>query len=204
MSDFFDERFFKRLKLRKKRCVLQVRANIVAIDETFERLKLPVDHFLRIRRKRTQLIEQEAHFALLTHTGREFRASSTEFSTISADYENRTIVTMPIARASVDLRADRRYMVNVAGALQVEGLATDVYVITVLDISRSDLRVSCPISVPAGSRVTVTACQANIIGEVRYTREVGPNEFWLGIKADKGADGGLDLTPFLQPITRCL
>lgn len=109
---------------------------------------------------------------------------------------------MPGIRTLIDLRADRRYMVNVAGVLRVEGLAMGVYVVTVLDVSKSGLRVSCPISVPAGTRVEVTCCDTNIIGEVRYAREVGANEFWLGIRADKGT--GVDLTSFLQPTARCL
>lgn len=95
-------------------------------------------------------------------------------------------------------------MVNVAGVLRVQGIGTNVYVITVLDVSRSGLRVSCPITVPAGSRVEVTACDTDISGEVRYVRDVGTREFWLGIRADKGAGEGIDLTSFLQPIARCL
>jgi len=111
---------------------------------------------------------------------------------------------MPSIRTPIDLRADRRYLVDVGGVLQVEGLATNVYVVRVINISRSGLRVSCPISVSVGSRVEVTSCHTSIVGEVRYTREVDVSEFWLGIRADKATDGGLDLTAFLQPIARYL
>jgi hypothetical protein len=97
-------------------------------------------------------------------------------------------------RTPINLRANGRFMLNVAGVLEVKGLAANIYIITVLDIARCGLRVTCPVSVPVGSRVVVTSCHTDIVGEVRNTRAMGVNEFWLDIKADTGADGGLDLT----------
>jgi hypothetical protein len=96
----------------------------------------------------------------------------------------------------IDLRADKRYIVNVGGILEVEGLPQDTYDVTVRDVSRSGLRVSSPISIPAGTRVAVTSGQTNIVGEVRYARAVGVKEFWLGIKVDLSPSGGIDLAAF--------
>lgn len=104
--------------------------------------------------------------------------------------------------SNIDLRVDRRYTVNLGGVLQIEGVPASVYVVTVLDVSKSGLRVSCPISVPVGSRVSVACWNTNISGEVRYTREVALDEFHIGIKA--AGSSGLDLTLFLLPIARCL
>jgi hypothetical protein len=88
----------------------------------------------------------------------------------------------------VDLREGGRYMVDVAGILQVEG---NVHVVRILDVSGSSLRVSCAISIPVGSRVVVTSCHTDVVGEVQNARAVGVKEFWLSIKVDKAADGGL-------------
>jgi hypothetical protein len=98
----------------------------------------------------------------------------------------------------VDLREGGRYVVDVAGILQVEG---NVYVVRVLDVSGSSLRVRSAISIPVGSRVVVTSCHTDIVGEVQNARAMGVKEFWLDIRADKAADGGFDLTPFLGLIT---
>jgi len=106
------------------------------------------------------------------------------------------------ARSNIDLRADRRYTVDVGGVLQVEGVPTAVYVVTVMDVSKLGLRVSCPVSIPVGTRVEVGCCDTTIFGQVRYASEVGPNDFYLGIRADKNGDGGLDLTLFMLPIAR--
>ena len=103
---------------------------------------------------------------------------------------------------SIDLRADRRYTVDVGGVLRIEGVPASVYVGTVLDFSKSGLRVRCPIPIPVGARVAVECCNTQISGIVRYAREEAPDEFTVGIKA--AGTGGLDLTLFLLPIARCL
>lgn len=103
--------------------------------------------------------------------------------------------------ASVDLRADRRFSVDLGGVLQVKGSGIAIYVVTVRDISKSGLRVSCPASLPDGTRVEVACCDTIIAGEVRYSREVFADDFYIGIKADQG---GIDLRAFLKPIARCV
>jgi hypothetical protein len=66
--------------------------------------------------------------------------------------------------SGIDLRADRRYTVDVGGVLQIEGIPASVYVVTVLDVSKSGLRVSCPVSIPVGAQVTVACCNTSISG----------------------------------------
>jgi len=100
--------------------------------------------------------------------------------------------------SNIDLRADRRFNIEVAGVLQVVGTASAVYVVTVLDVSKSGVRVSCPDSLSEGTRVEVACCDTCISGSVRYSREVAAGEFYVGIKA--GTD--IDLAPFLEPIVR--
>ena len=102
----------------------------------------------------------------------------------------------------IELRADRRYTVDVSGVLRIEGVRAGIYAVTVLDVSKTGLRIGCPISMPVGTQVTVACCNAKISGEVRYAREVAPDEFTVGIKA--AANDGIDLTLFLLPIARCL
>ena len=106
---------------------------------------------------------------------------------------------MRSAPQTIDLRADRRFTVEVGGVLQVEGSASSVYVITVRDISKSGLRVSCPVGLREGIRVEVDCCQTRIEGEVRYCQEVFADDFCIGIKADRS---NIDLAPFIEPIVR--
>lgn len=104
--------------------------------------------------------------------------------------------------SKIDLRADRRYTVDIGGVLRIEGGPASVYVVTVLDVSKSGLRVSCPVSIPVGTHVAVACCNTSIFGEIRYAREVAVDEFTIGIKAL--GSGGVDLTLFLLPIARSL
>src|SRR5579862_9768238 len=80
---------------------------------------------------------------------------------------------------SIDLRADRRFHVEVGGVLQVDKKATDIFVVTILDVSRSGFRVGCPVFVPVGTGVTLSACNTTNSGEVRYCQEVNIDEFVL-------------------------
>jgi hypothetical protein len=84
----------------------------------------------------------------------------------------------------MDKRLDRRFPVEEAAVMRVEGKTGAVYVVTVLDVSRSGLRISCPISLPLETRVNLKCHGAEISGEVRYARNVGYYGFHLGIKAN--------------------
>lgn len=122
-----------------------------------------------------------------------------------------TLSTIPLRRPGhagawqspypyIDLRADRRFHIEVAGLLQYEGMPGAIYVITVLDISRFGLRVHCPVPLSPGLRVEVSACGSRISSTVRYCTPSDDYEFYIGIKADEP----VNLLPFLQPIAQNL
>jgi hypothetical protein len=111
----------------------------------------------------------------------------------------RSGVAVRSALSRIDLRADRRFTVEVGGVLHVEGSTSAVYVVTVRDISKSGLRISCPVPLRDGIRIEVDCCHTRVAGEVRYCREVFADEFHVGIKAD---ERGIDLAPFLESILR--
>ncbi|HLX44112.1 MAG TPA: hypothetical protein VKR43_11790 [Bryobacteraceae bacterium] len=100
----------------------------------------------------------------------------------------------------MEKRSDRRYPIEEAAVMRVEGVAGGVYVVTVLDVSKLGLRVSCPVALPLGTRVKVSCHGADIIGEIRYARDVERDGYYLGILADALAraghlqDGEIDLT----------
>jgi hypothetical protein len=100
----------------------------------------------------------------------------------------------------IDLRADRRFHVEVAGLLQYGGIPGAIYVITVLDISRFGMRTQSPVPLSAGLRVEVSACGSTISGTVRYCTPTDDCEFHIGIQADEP----VNLLPFLQPIAQNL
>lgn len=101
-------------------------------------------------------------------------------------------------------RRDERHPVIEPGLLRVEGSPPNGYVVMVLDVSKTGLRVSCSSALPTDTRVEVKARGAGIRGEVRYARNVGPAEYHLGIKVDdasngaRSEDGELDLTLLFQ------
>jgi hypothetical protein len=93
-----------------------------------------------------------------------------------------------------EVRSEIRFPVDLGAVLQVEGDPTAICVVTILDVSKSGMRASCPVSIQAGARVEVTCCYATISGEVRYVREVSDDEFHVGIKVEPAAGVDLDLT----------
>ncbi len=100
---------------------------------------------------------------------------------------------------------DKRFPLIQPGVMHIEGRPGDAYVVTVLDVSKSGLRVSCSSALPIDTRVEVKCRGAAVLGDVRYSRNVGRDEFHLGIKAhdiSAGArpeDGQLDLTVLFRP-----
>lgn len=74
-------------------------------------------------------------------------------------------------------------MVEMPGLLRLHETRGGIYAVTVLDVSQSGLRVSCPRLIMSGVRVEVTCRDVTIVGIVRYARDVG-DEIHLGIEAD--------------------
>lgn len=89
----------------------------------------------------------------------------------------------PPSSENLGQRRHDRYVVETPGILRLQNTRGGIYVITVLDVSKSGLRINCPTAVPYGSRVEVQCKGAKVFGTVRYTREVG-YEFHVGIEAD--------------------
>ena len=102
-------------------------------------------------------------------------------------------------------RRHERFSFEKPGILRLEHVHGGLYLITVLDLSRSGLRINCPKAVARETRVEVQCLGRRVSGVVRYTREVGPREFHVGIEADRAetngvvwSDGTLDLTALFQ------
>lgn len=89
----------------------------------------------------------------------------------------------PLAETVDTKRREMRTPVDAAALVRVAGadLPRDV---TVLDVSQSGLRMRCQTALQMGTRVELLYRDATISGEVRYSREVGPDEFNMGISVD--------------------
>lgn len=110
-----------------------------------------------------------------------------------------TLLDGQFSATSEPTRREPRYSVNISGLLRVPGIKGAFYAITILDVSRSGLRIQSPRAVDAGRKVEVISRDARVAGEVRYSRQVAADEFHLGIHAGPngnvlGQTGPLDLT----------
>ena len=109
----------------------------------------------------------------------------------------------PAADSVQPKRKEPRSPVSAAASLRIEG-GSHLQSVTVLDVSRSGLRVRSGTAVNTGSRVEVLYGNVTVLGEVRYARELAPDEFNIGVSADcmAGGDqvrnGDLDLTMLFQ------
>jgi hypothetical protein len=90
----------------------------------------------------------------------------------------------PDADAIQTKRKEPRNEVTAAACLRTVN-GEDLHQVTVLDVSRSGLRVRSAIGMATGARVEVTYGDVTIAGEVRYARELAPDEFNMGINADR-------------------
>jgi hypothetical protein len=101
----------------------------------------------------------------------------------------------------MEQRQSTRYHVEVPAIMRVQG-KPGPFLITILDVSESGLRVSSSSAVQEGSKITITTRGATITGEVRYARSVD-YEFHLGVQADGASaegfsNGKFDLTTLFQ------
>ena len=88
----------------------------------------------------------------------------------------------PIGKAPPsEKRREPRYPCNDAVAVRVLSIGTRHYPATVLDVSRSGVRLELYIPIAKGSEVEITArSQAVIFGEIRYCRRAG-DSFHAGV-----------------------
>jgi hypothetical protein len=98
-------------------------------------------------------------------------------------------------------RTAERFAVKVPGILKIPSARSGTYLITVLDASRTGLRVSCSLAIPSGTPVEIKVLGATIKGTARYARDFD-REYHVGIEAEslepqpQGAESGeLDLIP---------
>jgi len=61
------------------------------------------------------------------------------------------------------------------------------FLVTILDFSKSGVRVSCSSSVPEERRVTIMYRGLHLTGIARYCRPVRADEFHIGVEADGGS-----------------
>jgi hypothetical protein len=80
-------------------------------------------------------------------------------------------------------RRHRRFAMEMAGLLRIAGIAGGIYMISVMDVSKSGLRIQCPRALDAGTRVEIQCRDFSIFGEIRYSRGMAADEFHLGIEA---------------------
>jgi hypothetical protein len=103
-------------------------------------------------------------------------------------------------------RRHRRFEMDMAGLLRISGIAGGIYMITVLDVSKSGLRIQCSRALDHGTRVEIQCHNFSIFGEIRYSRGMAAEEFHLGIEATEVRtaagllSGEVDLLP-LFPVT---
>ena len=80
-------------------------------------------------------------------------------------------------------RTHERVTIKVPALLRVPETRSGTYLVTVLDASKTGLRLSCPSALAAGTRVEVRVQGTTVLGIARYTREVD-REFHVGIEAE--------------------
>ncbi len=84
--------------------------------------------------------------------------------------------------------------------MRITGERGGVYVVTILDVSKTGMRISGSVALKSDTHVEIMCRGERISGTVRYARNVGREEFHLGFRADddstgpKSAEGDLDLT----------
>lgn len=93
------------------------------------------------------------------------------------------------SRCAADLRSETRYIVDRPALLRVEG--SRPYLITILDVSRNGLRVSCPEQLAAGIEVSIRLCNVDVPGEIRYAHIALDGEYHLGIRTAPDRDSQL-------------
>lgn len=82
----------------------------------------------------------------------------------------------PVGR---EIRLDERFEVRIPATLRVSDGIGPLYMIEIVDVSRSGLRLRSERGVPPGTRVEINCRGQSISGEVRYCRHVGLEEYYM-------------------------
>jgi hypothetical protein len=168
------------------------RASARVLDTSRDGLKLRVSEFLHPGATIQVRVTDTVSFG-------EVRYCQPAGSAFHVGVQIRDSFAAPAAGSLQPKRKEPRSAVSAIANLRING-APVVHAVTVLDVSRSGLRIRAGIPVPTGSRVDVLYGNVTVSGEIRYARELAPDEFNMGINADcvTGGDqvpeGDLDLT----------
>jgi len=82
----------------------------------------------------------------------------------------------------MDQRQSTRFKVAASAIMRVQGKAGP-FLVTILDVSTSGLRVSSSSSFPSGTGVTLTFRKTEMKGQIRYSRPFG-GQAHLGVQVD--------------------
>ena len=103
------------------------------------------------------------------------------------------------ARESMDKRQSFRFPIEASAIMRVQG-KPGPFLVTILDVSSSGIRVSASTVFPPGTNVTIAYRKTEMMGQIRYSRRVEGNEIHVGIQVDAVAgalaeseNGELDL-----------
>jgi hypothetical protein len=110
-----------------------------------------------------------------------------------------TPITMNPAYSKVmDKRLSPRYRIEASAIMRVQG-RSGPFLVTLLDVSTSGLRLSSPTAFAPGSKVTIKCLGAEVTGEIRYSRPVEGPTFHIGVLAESVSGGGeVDLVRLLR------
>jgi hypothetical protein len=109
---------------------------------------------------------------------------------------------------SMDQRQSFRFQVEASAIMRVHG-KPGPFLVTILDVSASGVRVSSSTVFPAGTKVTLTCRKTEMAGEIRYSRKVEGDGTHVGIQVDSVAgslaeseNGELDLVRLFKELIR--
>jgi hypothetical protein len=106
--------------------------------------------------------------------------------------------------SKVEDRRHARYELQEPGFLRILGPPGGAFVITILDVSKRGMRIRCSRPLPEGTRVEVRCRNTPIIGEVRYTHGIDPEDVYMGVlaKSVAGVSADIDLTLLFPDLIR--
>jgi PilZ domain len=100
--------------------------------------------------------------------------------------------------AHMEQRQSPRYGIDAPAIMRVQG-RPGPFLVTLLDVSSSGLRMSSPSAFPVGAKVAIKCLGVEIAGEIRYARPVDDGSFHIGVLAEAVSGAGdLDLVRLLR------
>lgn len=94
-----------------------------------------------------------------------------------------TFARTPASAQTSEQRTQNRVAVRIPAILRLPEVRGGIFLVTVLDLSKTGLRITCPRALPSGSRLELKFNDVTVFGVARYSRAV-EEEFQAGIEAD--------------------